>query len=278
MTLSEKYIAIYNAALSEYQSFGKPDKRKNRPGYPDGFFTRWRHSFKPYPHIQNLYDHLLEADDDDSKSILINYFKDPKTTYHNHSFSASLLKYLQLHDPDYDWKSHDPKPVVFYRHNPERHLFRGTDQPYTEVFEKGFVENYPSNYIESYARCFNFKTGISTSYSFRVAQKFASKHAGMSMRYIYEINLRNQSGIDICASLSGRKISPWLQWFAQPEEQEEINVIHEIPTEDIVGVYYVLLDDKNYRFLANPHYKENRPIKELPAEERIQEIFGKKTL
>jgi len=247
-----KYNEVFEEALSHYT------KEVKRPGYLNGWFTGIRHSRTLYPHIKKLQADLSNPNQD-SKTVLESYFKDPKTKFNNHSFSLYLIDALEEHVPDEYWGRFYPKhkQVIFYSGT----VYRGTMQAPRSAFNNG-ITAHTTPRLEDYVYDTSMGTGVSTSTDKSVAQGYSVKvHGGkeapqVSYGWTYKINYRNLGGVDIIQSHKARNNRAILA-ITRCEEKREINVIGKIEPQDIVGCW-----NHAGKWIENKNYQENRKVEE----------------
>jgi hypothetical protein len=271
-----KYSEIYQLALQGYTN-----QAAERPGYKKTWFSWLRHSYKPYPHIEKLKEDLTAAADDAAaKLILAAYFKDSKTKFKHHSFSRFLLDQLQMQFRSEQWEAHDPTPIVFYRHDKDQRLYRGTEQNPQDAFKNGMLDQAPKDKINPYLKTSSFNVGISTTKDYKIAEGYAMQAwltptaKGMIFRaskpvYIYEIDYRDGNGIDIMATTLARQANSIERFDAS--QKDEVNILQKILPEDIVGVWEVTVKEKH--FIKNSAYQAIKHTPDASVPERLEQLF-----
>ncbi len=259
-----------------------------RPGYKQGWFSFLRHRGN-HKSLKQLQKDIL-ASPDQLETLIKDHLLKRKKAANNHSFVMYLLDELKNAYPEQDWSQFDPKPLVMGNGL----LYRGTASSPTHVFRNGFLDYNPSEKIDDYLADMNGSVGISTTRDFSIAHTYAlpriQLHCGditnnndiHLQSYIYKINYRGLSGIDIEGTAKARS-KRFSAWCAQ--SKKEINIIGKIETADIEGAWKVFRDNREKVWIPNPHYKLERtpdldkePIVKLLAKKVIcylKNLFSK---
>ncbi|MFN7095042.1 MAG: hypothetical protein ACK4M7_06730 [Burkholderiales bacterium] len=249
----QQILLAYNEALKNYTN-------KESRGYKLGYFSQIRHSFKQNDKLKQLEKNIkLSQDPKALFNLLIEYFLSKETKYNNHSFSNYFLDALATNNSNgienniIDWSCFSRQQIIYYKGI----LFRGTSQKIEKIFNQGFKELTPSNYIPEYLKYRSQTTGISTSTDFNCARTYAlnNKRSG-STRYIYVINYRNNSGYDLIETGKARGHDFNSMFHTHRKSalaKAEVNIKGNILPQDIIGAWE-FIDSENAKWLDNPNY------------------------
>lgn len=247
-----QYLEIYKKALSRYINqetrthYSLADKPEN-PFFTFGLFSWLRHSREEYPALLKLRS-ILENDTSDDQAIAFqavqHHFMDANNKWNHHSFNSYLLDEIhktcteeqwQLH-----WKRFDPTPIVYF----QGILFRGTGDLPSVCFKHGLLEKNASSSLNDYIKDMNGSIGVSTTKDFSIAKSYAlpridPRHDTLDSwdeSFIYVVDYRQHTGIDLEKTFlqRGQTIRASLS-----AGKAEVNVIHKIDADQIIGAFYV---------------------------------------
>jgi hypothetical protein len=146
-----------------------------------------------------------------------------------------------IHEPEskiapIDWDCFTPSAVKLF----EGVVYRGTSSEPNKVFKQGFEDYNPSYDVSNYFKPRNLDVGVSTSRSFKVAEKYTrvSSRQGKS-RFVYTIIYRGIGGVDIIETAKAKVLL--LRDLTNPQltralEKDEVNFIEKIAPEQIYCV------------------------------------------
>lgn len=255
-----KYIAIFNTALSKYVS---PDI--NTRGYQLTLFSHLRHSFQNDKILSTVLRELNKLDNESAKEYISNYLL--SATKNNHSFACYFIDELVKSDIDHSnlWLTFNPKPIVFYdcTTNTSPYLYRGmrlTEFEALTLYVNG-MECIKTD-MDTLASTHTWNFGISTSKSYEATFAYAAPiitdlETGRALMHgdgwIFEIDARllpKSSLIDIIPTSEARGNKEWERneygaWFASvvgrflAAQDEEVNVIESIPANAIHRLFKI---------------------------------------
>ena len=130
----------------------------------------------------------------------------------------------------------------YTRYHGTAHLYRGDSRTPEEIFDKGFDSRGIDTDLAYYQLHSNNSIYISTSTSREAAEIFAQPGG-----YVYEIDPRRLHGIDVNSSLGESSVFP---------DEEEIAIVRQIPSENIIGAREVLPNRSLGDIIRNPNYQE----------------------
>lgn len=130
----------------------------------------------------------------------------------------------------------------YTRYHGTAHLYRGDSRTPEEIFDKGFDSRGIDTDLAYYQLHSNNSIYISTSTSREAAEIFAQPDG-----YVYEIDPRRLHGIDVNSSLGESSVFP---------DEEEIAIVRQIPSENIIGAREVLPNRSLGDIIRNPNYQE----------------------
>lgn len=257
--MPNKYQSIVKNALTKYKNHAP------RPGYPDGLFTSFRHSFAETSPITSLRSAVSDKDNAGAKEAIIQYLQN--NPQNNHSFAAYLLDELVSQLPIDNWKQHNQRSVVFYQASQERpHLYRGDTRPPEVIFREGFKLRKKSKKMEDYAGTANLEYGVSTTKD-KLKAKHYSNHivharvAGVPpthiQGYVYVIDPRGLPGVDILETWQSRpqnRSNRLTQWFGMAQDKQEVNFAADIPASNILG-YLKFEANNQIKLVGNAAYQ-----------------------
>lgn len=233
--MPNKYLNSFEIAARNYAA------QTERPGYKPGWFTWLRHKTKNNPAIKILGEALQKCDSDEGAKKIIELYFQKYTGFNNHSVASYLLDELLKNFSDENWRQYQPKPLVFF----QGIVYRGTLVPPSVIFKDGFIDRSPSQNLDDYVSDCNGSVGVSTTTSFSMAKGYAlplvtAKNVDsvdiQPYGYIYEINCRSLSAINIAETQSkrGNKFRAMLA-----RGKAEVNVIGDIKSCDVMKAWKV---------------------------------------
>lgn len=255
--MANRFISVVKTAKTKYE------KGDARPGYPISKWEQVCRYFQPPSQdksVQELELKLNAANDDQANQLVVQHFK--ANAFQNCSFSSYLLDELMAKFPDEEWCQFNSKPLIFSQGK----LYRGTGLPPQVVFNEGFIDHAPSKSLDDYASDFNGAVGISTSKDYSMAAGYAVPMAARpreenltvelrDIGYVYEINYRGHVGIDLEQTQLARG-NQLRASFARGKQ--EVNVVRQIRTCDIVRVWQLTRGRNTRKETANTNYQAER--------------------
>lgn len=226
--MQNRYLDVFQRARQYYLA------QTPRLGYPNGWFTWFRHGLSKHPYLENLHSELSsERDDARAQEIIKTHFRE-HPQFHNHSFNTYFLDELLRAFPLEDWQRFHPRPIVFYRGK----LYRGSQLTPDVVFKNGFIEENSSLCLDDYVQVCNGSVGVSTTKLESVARAYALPPITINklndpsanitgVGYVYEIDYRGCEGIDVTATNIKRN-------NMIVGDKQEVNIVGRILPQDIV--------------------------------------------
>lgn len=268
MLRSTTYIDVFNQSVTNYIA------QQPRPGYVPTLFTKFRHAGEKYPALVEFEQALLHEENIASqKETIERWLRDPRLKSNHHSFRAYLIDALVQAFPDDEWEKFDNTRLVFY--HLDGFLYRGSLQRPDDAFQNGMQSGFQSGDIEAFAEAANYNAGVSTSKSAKVAECYTSHlkidHYGVHefTGFLYQIHYRGNAGIDIDATHRQRG-----HRVPTTGTKQEVNIVTDIPKEDIVGYGYVNQDGLYVEVKRNPHYQPDKmPMPILNKQAQLASIF-----
>ena len=234
-------------------------QKKYRPGYPQ---TVTDLALKEkFADIEKLYAMIDETDESlIALNYLIDQLTDEQAHWGDYDFNNYIIDALKMISRDakqsiatIDWDCFTPKAVKRF----EGVVYRGTSSPPEKIFNQGFTDYVPSSDLTDYTEFRNLSTGVSTSRSYDLAEKYTrvASRQGKS-RFVYTILYRGIGAVDIIETAKARGIDLYSMTNPQATkalEKDEINIIDKIPAEQILYATEFLADGRQI-IHKNPNY------------------------
>jgi hypothetical protein len=260
--MKQALILANELAIERYR------KKMLRPGYPQTIHDLQHHPFNAAEHL-DLFMAEIQASRNDLEAfnILTDRLTDIHADWSPYGFNSYLIDSLKAisRQPEskiapIDWDCFTPSAVKLF----EGVVYRGTSSEPDKVFKKGFEDYNPSGDVSNYFKPRNLDVGVSTSRSFKVAEKYTrvSSRQGKS-RFVYTIIYRGIGGVDIIETAKAKGLL--LRDLTNPQltralEKDEVNIIEKIAPEQIYCVTEFLpngTEKTTYNPNYNGHYIAN---------------------
>ncbi len=236
-------------------------KKMLRPGYPQTIHDLQHHPFNAEEQL-DLFMAEIQASRNDLEAfnILTDRLTDIHADWSPYGFNSYLIDSLKAISRQseskiapIDWDCFTPSAVKLF----EGVVYRGTSSEPNKVFKQGFTDYNPSHDVSDYLKPKNLDVGVSTSRSFKVAEKYTrvSSRQG-KRRFVYTIIYRGIGGVDIIETAKAKGLL--LRDLTNPQltralGKDEINIIEKIAPEQIYCVTE-FLPNGTEKTTYNPNY------------------------
>ena len=253
--MKQALILANELAIERYR------KKMLRPGYPQTIHDLQHHPFNAAEHL-DLFIAEIQASRNDLEAfnILTDRLTDLQADWSPYGFNSYLIDSLKAisRQPEskiapIDWDCFTPSAVILF----EGVVYRGTSSEPNKVFKHGFEDYNPSDDVSNYFKPMNLDVGVSTSRSFKVAEKYtrASSRQG-KRRFVYTIIYRGIGGVYIIETAKAEGLL--LRDLTNPQltralEKDEVNIIEKIASEQIYCVTE-FLPNGTEKTTYNPNY------------------------
>jgi hypothetical protein len=179
--MKQALILANELAIERYR------KKMLRPGYPQTAHDLQHHPFNAAEHL-DLFMAEIQASRNDLEAfnILTDRLTELQADWSPYGFNSYLIDSLKAisRQPEskiapIDWDCFTPSAVKLF----EGVVYRGTFSEPNKVFKKGFEDSNPSDDVSNYFKPRNLDVGVSTSRSFKVAEKYTRVSSRQGKRH-----------------------------------------------------------------------------------------------